>query len=67
MEQLEKGIGGFVRPKNKFESQEESIQDCCKASNDVQCRYTGIVRKVQDKKLAVVEMNMFRWMSESPI
>ena len=45
MEQLEKGIGGFVRPKNKFDGQVESTQDSCKASNDVQCRYPGIVRE----------------------
>ena len=41
MEQLEKGIGGFVRPKNKFDGQVESTQDSCKDSNDLQCRYTG--------------------------
>ena len=27
-----------VRPKNNFESQEESIQDSCKTRNDVRCR-----------------------------
>ena len=35
---LEEGIArDYVRPKNKFESQGESIQDsdCCKTSNDV--------------------------------
>ena len=33
----EEGIGDSVRPKNKFESQGESIQDSCKTSNDVRC------------------------------
>ena len=41
METLEKGIGDSVRPKNKFESQGESIQDSCKTSNDVRCRDVG--------------------------
>ena len=31
------GIGDFVRLKNKFESQGESIQDSCRTSNDVRC------------------------------
>ena len=35
MEKLEEGIGYSVRPKNKFESQGESIQDSCRTSNDV--------------------------------
>ena len=30
-----------MRPKNKFESQGESIQDICKTSNDVRCRDVG--------------------------
>ena len=30
MAKLEEGIGDFVRPKNTFESQGESIQDSCK-------------------------------------
>ena len=30
-----------MRPKNKFESQWESIQDSCKTSNDVRCRDLG--------------------------
>ena len=34
-------IGDSVRPKNKFESQGESIQDSCKTSNDVQCLDLG--------------------------
>ena len=38
MEKLEEDIGDSVRPKNKFESQGERIQDSCKTSNDVQCR-----------------------------
>ena len=35
METLEEGIGDYVRPKNKFESQGGSIQDSCKTSNDI--------------------------------
>ena len=34
-------FGDFVRPKNKFESQGESIQDSCKTSNDVRGRDLG--------------------------
>ena len=30
-----------LQPKNKFESQGESIQDSCKTSNDVRCRDVG--------------------------
>ena len=30
-----------MRPKNKFESQGESIQDSFKTSNGVRCRYVG--------------------------
>ena len=41
MEKLEEDIGDSVRPKNKFESQVESIQDSCKTSNDVRCRDVG--------------------------
>ena len=37
MAKLEEGIGDYVRPKNKFESQGESIHDSCKTSNDVRC------------------------------
>ena len=40
IEKLEEGIGDSVRPKNKFESQKESLQDC-KTSNDVRCRDMG--------------------------
>ena len=39
--QLEEGIGDSVRPNNTFESQGESVQDSCKTSNDVRCRYVG--------------------------
>ena len=35
---LEEGIGDSVQPKNKFESQGETIQDGCQTSNDVRCR-----------------------------
>ena len=41
MAKLEEGIGDFVRPKNKFEIQGESIQDSCKTSNDVRGRDLG--------------------------
>ena len=41
METLEEDIGDSVRPKNKFESQGESMQDSCKTSNDVRCRDVG--------------------------
>ena len=41
MDKLEEDIGDSVRPKNKFESQGESIQDSCKTSNDVRCRDVG--------------------------
>ena len=41
MEKLEEDIGYSVRPKNKSESQGESIQDSCKTSNDVRCRDVG--------------------------
>ena len=41
MAKLEEGIGDFVRPKNKIESQGESIQDSCKTSNDVRGRVLG--------------------------
>ena len=41
MEKLKEDIGDSVRPKNKFESQGESIQDSCKTSNDVRCRDVG--------------------------
>ena len=43
MEQLEEDIGDSVRPKNKFESQGESIQDSCKTSNDVRSNKLLIV------------------------
>ena len=41
METLEEDIGDSVRPKNKFESQGESIRDSCKTSHDVRCRDVG--------------------------
>ena len=41
METLEEGIGDYVRPKSKFESQRESIEDSYETSNDVQCRDVG--------------------------
>ena len=62
MEKLEEGIGDSGRPKNKFESQGESIQDSCKTSNDVRCRDLGS-EEAQEKKLDVAEMRMLRWMS----
>ena len=61
MEKLEEDIGDSVRPKNKSESQGESIQDSCKTSNDVRCRKK--VKKAHEKKLDVAEMRMLRWMS----
>ena len=44
MEKLEEDIGDSVRPKNKFESQGESIQDSCKTSNE-----TWAVKKAHKK------------------
>ena len=41
MDKLEEGIGDSVRPKNKFQSHGESIQDSCKTTNDVRCRDLG--------------------------
>ena len=41
MEKLEESIGDYVRPKDTFQSQGESIQDGCKTSNDVRCRDMG--------------------------
>ena len=38
MAKLEESIGDFVRPKNMFESQGESIQVSCETRNDVRCR-----------------------------
>ena len=63
MEILEESIGDSVRPKNKFESQGESIQDCCKTSNDVRCRDLSSEEKAQEKNLDVAEMMMLRWIS----
>ena len=41
MTTLEEGVGDSVRPKNKFESQDNNycIQDSCKSRIDVRCRY----------------------------
>ena len=38
---LDEGIGYFVRPKNMFASDGESIQDSCKTSNDVRRQDEG--------------------------
>ena len=48
-------FGDYVRPKNKFQSQGESIQDSCKTSNDYGAE-TWAVKKAQEKKLDVAEM-----------
>ena len=63
MEKLEEDIGESVLPKNKFESQGESIQDCCKTSNDVRGTETWAVKKAHVKKLDVAEMRMLKWMN----
>ena len=49
MEELEEDIGDSVRPKNKFESHGESIQDSCKTSNDVRCRDVGSEESTREK------------------
>ena len=49
MAKLEEGIGDFVRPKNKFESQGESIQDSCKTSNDVRGRDLGSEESIREE------------------
>ena len=49
MEKLEEGIGNSVRPKSKFESQGESIQDSCKTSNDVWCRDLGTEESTREE------------------
>ena len=41
MEKREEGIGDSMRPKNKFESQGESIHGSCTTSNGVPCRELG--------------------------
>ena len=38
---LEEGIVYMCDRRKKFESQGESIQDGCKVSNDLRCRYLG--------------------------
>ena len=48
MEEGRPSIGDSVRPKNEFESQEESIQDSCKTSNDVRCRDLGSEESTRD-------------------
>ena len=60
MEKLEEGFGESVRPKNKFESQGESIQDSCKTSNDVRCRDVGSEERAQVKNLDVAEMRTLK-------
>ena len=36
------------------------MEDCCKTSNDVRCRY---VKKAQEKLFDVAEMRILRWMN----
>ena len=65
MDKLEEGIGDYGRPKNKFESQGESIQDrccCCRLLFKISS-FVWAVKKAQEKKLDVAEMRMLRWMS----
>ena len=59
---MEEDIGDSVRPKNKFESQGESIQDSCKTSDDVRCRDVGSEENTGEE-FGVAEMMMLRWMS----
>ena len=61
MEKLEESIWHSVRPKNKFESQGESIQDSCQTSNDVRCRDVGSEESTREE-VDVAEMRMLRWM-----
>ena len=49
MAKLEEGIGDFVRPKNRFESQGESIQDSCKTNNDVRGRDLGSEESIREE------------------
>ena len=64
MEKLEEGIGDSVRPKNKFESQGESIQDSCKTSNDVRCRDLGSEESTREQVGYGGNEDVFkRWMS----
>ena len=51
MEKLEKGIGDSVQPKNKFDSQGESIQDSCRPLRPAMMHgaETWAVEKAQEK------------------
>ena len=49
METLDDGVGDSVRPENTFESQEESIQDGCKTSNDVRFRDMGCEESTREE------------------
>ena len=60
---MEKGIGDSVRPKNKFESQGESILETVVRPAMMYGAETWAVKKAQEKKLDVAEMSMLRWMS----
>ena len=51
-----------MRPKNKFESQRESIQTVVRPAIMYGAE-TWTVKKTQEKKLDVAEMRMLRWMS----
>ena len=51
-----------MRPKNKFESQGESIQDSCKTSNDVRCRDLGSEESTREEAGYMAEMIILRWM-----
>ena len=61
MEKLEEGIGDSVRPKNKFESQGESIQETVVRPAMMYGAQTWAVKKAQEKKLDVAEMRMLIW------
>ena len=63
MEKPEEDIGDSVRPKNKFESQVESIQDTVVRPAMMHGAETWAVKKAHEKKLDVAEMRMLRWMS----
>ena len=52
-----------MRPKNKFGSQGESIQDSCKTSNDVRCRDLGSEESTREEVGCGGKMRMLRWMS----
>ena len=63
MEKLEsfEGIGDTVQPKNKFESQGESIQDSCKTSNDVRCRDVGSEEREEVRCGGNEDVKMDEW------